>query len=118
MTLFDVTQRNLFGISTLLHVDRGTNNENAAKSRFLQIAIPMKHKDRILFPLTSHIQQTMKVASTLVLVTFCATAVSAFGLNHGVRSGIQTAKKAGFPLVKPIDLQGNRLNSVVSANNI
>ena len=61
---------------------------------------------------------TMKVASTLVLVTFCATAVSAFGLNHGVRSGIQTAKKGGFPLVKPIDLQGNRLNTVVSANII
>ncbi|KAI2494714.1 Triose-phosphate Transporter family [Fragilaria crotonensis] len=54
----------------------------------------------------------MKVASTLVFVTFCASAVSAFGLNHGVRSVIQTAKKGGMPMVKPIDLQGNRLNSV------
>ena len=56
----------------------------------------------------------MKVISPLVLVTFCASAVSAFGLNHGIRSNIQTSKKAGLPMVQPIDLHGNRLNTVVS----
>jgi hypothetical protein len=59
----------------------------------------------------------MKVASTLVFVTFCASAVSAFGLNNGVKSVVNSVKKTGFPMVKPIDIQGNRLNTVVSASS-
>jgi hypothetical protein len=55
----------------------------------------------------------MKVASTLVLVTIGASAVSAFGLNHGIKSAIKASKKGGVPMVQPIDLQGNRMNTMV-----
>jgi hypothetical protein len=56
----------------------------------------------------------MKVASTLVLFTFCASAVSAFGLSNGAKSVLSPTKKAGINMVKPIDINGNRLNTVVS----
>jgi solute carrier family 35 protein E1 len=58
----------------------------------------------------------MKVASTLVLVTIGASAVSAFGLNHGIKSAIKASKKGGVPMVQPIDLQGNRMNTMALAD--
>ena len=62
----------------------------------------------------------MKVASPLALITIFCSAASAFGLNGRAQSVAKSTKTlAGFakqssPLVQPIDVQGNRLNSVVS----
>ena len=59
----------------------------------------------------------MKVASSLPLLTIFASAASAFGLNGGVTSMAQTTRKNVIPkapMVQPVDIQGNRLSSVVS----
>mmetsp|Transcript_16539 Transcript_16539/g.25011 ORF Transcript_16539/g.25011 Transcript_16539/m.25011 type:complete len:247 (+) Transcript_16539:153-893(+) len=53
----------------------------------------------------------MKVASTLVIATFCASAVSAFGLQYGSKS-IVSSPKTRPGMVNPIDITGNRLNTV------
>eukprot|EP00545_Synedropsis_sp_CCMP1620_P009421 CAMPEP_0119003034 /NCGR_PEP_ID=MMETSP1176-20130426/310_1 /TAXON_ID=265551 /ORGANISM="Synedropsis recta cf, Strain CCMP1620" /LENGTH=390 /DNA_ID=CAMNT_0006954593 /DNA_START=52 /DNA_END=1224 /DNA_ORIENTATION=+ len=53
----------------------------------------------------------MKVASTLVLVISFASAVSAFGLSNGAKS-VLSPTKTGFNMVKPIGINGNRLNTV------
>jgi len=53
----------------------------------------------------------MKVASTLVIATFCASAVSAFGLQYGSKT-LVSSPKTRPGLVNPIDITGNRLNSV------
>ena len=54
----------------------------------------------------------MKIATTLVLATVCS-AVSAFGLQHGAKS-LVTPSKAANRMVQPLDIKGNRLNTVVS----
>jgi len=51
----------------------------------------------------------MKVASTLILATFCSTAVSAFGLNYGTQSILKTTAP-GMGMVKPVDITGKRLD--------
>ena len=58
----------------------------------------------------------MKVALILPLVTIFATAASAFGLNGGATSMTKTHKAliSKSPMVQPVDVQGNRLSSVVS----
>lgn len=61
-------------------------------------------------------ENTMKISS-LALVTVFATAASAFGLNGGAVSAVQ--KKVGFaksPLVQPVDIHGNNLDSSVSSD--
>ena len=64
----------------------------------------------------------MKVASSLPLLTIFASAASAFGLNGGVTTSLasQTTRSSSIPkapptsMVQPVDIQGNRLSSVVS----
>jgi hypothetical protein len=60
----------------------------------------------------------MKVTSSLALVTIFAAAASAFGLNSGATSAVKSVtRNVGFgnqPMVHPVDVQGNRLNTVVS----
>jgi len=51
----------------------------------------------------------MKVASTLILATFCSTAVSAFGLSYGTQSILKTTAP-GMGMVKPVDITGKRLD--------
>lgn len=59
----------------------------------------------------------MKVSLFLVIATFCATAASAFGLN-GASSIAKAVSPKSFaakkPMVQAVDVQGNRLNSLVS----
>jgi hypothetical protein len=60
----------------------------------------------------------MKVTSSFALVTICATAASAFGLNGGAaslsRATLGNVGIANKPMVQPVDVQGQRLSSVVS----
>jgi hypothetical protein len=62
----------------------------------------------------------MKVTSSLALVTIFAAAASAFGLNNGATSAVKSVtRNAGFgskSMVQPVDVQGKRLNTVVSAS--
>lgn len=63
----------------------------------------------------------MKVTPLALLTIFAATS-SAFGLNGAAQSLIKSTQSAGFvkksPLVQAIDVQGNRLNTVVSNNTL
>lgn len=60
----------------------------------------------------------MKVATTLLIATFCAGAVSAFGLHSGAASVVKSASRHALTskaMVQAVDIQGHRLqNSVVS----
>ena len=61
----------------------------------------------------------MKLYSPLALLTIFCSAASAFGLNGRAQSVVKTNKNiAGLakqsPLVQPVDINGNRLNTVVS----
>ena len=60
----------------------------------------------------------MKVTSSLALVTIFAAAASAFGLNSGATSAAKSVtRNVGFgskSMVHPVDVQGKRLNTVVS----
>lgn len=58
----------------------------------------------------------MKVASTLVTVTFCLGAVSAFGLQPTPKTTIKNFRKNAFvdsgkPMVQPMDINGNRMDN-------
>ena len=60
----------------------------------------------------------MKVTSFLVIATFCATAASAFGLNGGASIINRVAGPKSFankPMVQAMDVNGNRMNTLVSA---
>jgi len=67
----------------------------------------------------------MKVASTLVAVTFCAGAVSAFGLQASPKSTLKQVQRnaafvdSGKAIVQPMDINGNRMdNSFVSFSTL
>lgn len=51
----------------------------------------------------------MKVTSTLILATFCSTAVSAFGLSYGNKSVLKN-NVSGMGMVKSVDITGKRLD--------
>jgi len=59
----------------------------------------------------------MKVASTLVAVTFCTGAVSAFGLQTSPKSALKNVQRnaafvdSGKAMVQPMDINGNRMSS-------
>jgi solute carrier family 35 protein E1 len=55
----------------------------------------------------------MKVASFLVLATFCNTAASAFGLNGAANIGKTVVPKSfgTKPMVQAVDIEGNRANT-------
>jgi len=59
----------------------------------------------------------MKVASTLVAVTFCAGAVSAFGLQASPKSTLKQVQRnaafvdSGKAIVQPMDINGNRMDN-------
>lgn len=59
----------------------------------------------------------MKVTPLALLTVFAATS-SAFGLNGAAQSITKSTRAVGFAkpstLVQPVDIQGNRLNTLVS----
>jgi hypothetical protein len=62
---------------------------------------------------------TMKVTALALLPLFCAT--SAFGLNGAAQSVAKSTRSLGFTkkspaLVQPMDINGNRLNTMVSVS--
>lgn len=63
----------------------------------------------------------MKIAPLALLTVFAASS-SAFGLNGGAKSIVKTAtRQVSFhktALVQPVDVQGNRLSTVVSSVSI
>ena len=67
---------------------------------------------------TVALSTTMKVTSSLAFITIFAAAASAFGLNGPAQSFAKSTKSIAFGkqsnLVQPVDIQGNRINSVVS----
>ena len=63
----------------------------------------------------------MKITPLALLTVFAATS-SAFGLNGAAQSVLKSTqpRAAGFgksPLVQPVDVNGNRLNTVLSTAN-
>lgn len=60
---------------------------------------------------------TMKITALALLTVFAATS-SAFGLNGAAQSAVKSTQSIGLAkksaLVQPMDIHGNRLNSVVS----
>lgn len=63
----------------------------------------------------------MKVAKALILTTFCAGAVSAFGLPGPASTVKNAVNKAGFaskPMVQAVDVRGNRMSSMVSVQSL
>ena len=61
----------------------------------------------------------MKFSLSLPLCVLFATAASAFGLNGGAKSVLSKAQQAFVPkapasMVQAVNIQGNRMNSVVS----
>lgn len=61
----------------------------------------------------------MKVAKTLLYVTFSVNAVSAFGLPTGAANAVKSMGMAApfnnkRAMVQPVDVYGNRLSSIVS----
>ena len=63
----------------------------------------------------------MKVTPLALLTVFAATS-SAFGLNGAAQSVTKSSRALGFagkaPMVQAIDIQGNRLNTVVSSRSV
>jgi hypothetical protein len=61
----------------------------------------------------------MKITPLALLTIFAATS-SAFGLNGRAQSIAKSTKGLGLvnksPLVQPVDVQGNRVSSVVSTH--
>ena len=62
----------------------------------------------------------MKVTALALLPLFCAT--SAFGLNGAAQSVTKSTRSVGFAkspaMVQPMDIQGNRLNTVVRMHHV
>ena len=61
----------------------------------------------------------MKFSLSLPLCVLFATAASAFGLNGGAKSMLSKTQQTFVPkvpanMVQAVDVQGNRMNSVVS----
>jgi hypothetical protein len=59
----------------------------------------------------------MKITPLALLTIFAATS-SAFGLNGAAQTALKSTKHVGFAqksaLVQPVDIHGNRMNSLVS----